>query len=421
MQRLRILVAHCAYQLYGGEDSVVEAEVALLKAHGHDVRVLMRRNADIDTMPRLQVARDTVWSSETTRLLEDTLRDWRPDVIHVHNTLLLLSPSIFWAARRQGIPIVQTLHNFRLGCLNATFLRDGKVCEDCLGRAPLAGVRHGCYRDSKAQSLVLAASVMTHRWLGTYTQQVDRYITLTQFARQKFIDMGLPAERLTVKPNFVPWCEAPRSTPRRGGLYVGRLSVEKGIGTLLQAWPLLGSARSEVAVLGAGPRETEARAVLGEQCMGHTPLAEVLTRMEQAAFLVLPSVCYEGFPRTVVEAFSRGLPVIASRLGSMAELIEDGQTGLLFEPGNPQALAERIVWALRNPQAMADMGRRARAVYEKEFTAERNHTYLMEVYAAAIDSNSNGHPGSRERVVPESASKTGTRDTRVGSDTMTLK
>lgn len=408
MPSLRILVVHCAYQLYGGEDSVVEAEVALLKANGHDVRVLMRRNADIAELSTWRVARDTVWSPETTRMLEDVTRDWRPDVMHVHNTLLLLSPSIFWAARRQGIPVVQTLHNFRLGCLSATFLRDGQVCEKCLGHAPLAGVRHGCYRDSKAQSMVLATSVMTHRWLGTYTRHVDRFITLTRFARQKFIDMGLPSDRLRVKPNFVPWCERPSHEDRQGGLYVGRLSIEKGIETLLGAWPLLGDCQDQVQVMGTGPKESETRALLGRQHLGHSPLDEVLARMARAAFLVLPSVCYEGFPRTVVEAFSRGLPVIASRLGSMAELIEDGQTGLLFEAGNPRALAEKIRWACQHPEAMQAMGRRARLVYEQEFTAERNHEHLMQVYAEAIGSNSSGHPGSGERDVPQSLAKTGT-------------
>lgn len=408
MPRLRILVVHCAYQLQGGEDSVVDAEVTLLKAHGHDVRVLMRRNADIASMPTWRVALDTVWSAESARMLDEITQDWRPDVMHVHNTLLLLSPSIFWSARRLGIPVVQTLHNFRLGCLSATFLRDGQVCEDCLGRTPLSGVRHGCYRDSRSQSVVLAASVMTHRWLGTYTRHVDRFITLTRFARDKFIDMGLPPERLRVKPNFVPWCDAPVNEGRQGGVYVGRLSVEKGIDTLLDAWPLLGPDQGQISVMGTGPREARCRELLGAQCLGHTPLNDVLSRMERAAFLILPSVCYEGFPRTVVEAFSRGLPVIASRLGSMAELIEDGRTGLLFEAGNPQALAERIRWAVEHPQAMAEMGQRARAVYEQEFTAERNHEHLMQVYAEAIGSNRAGDPGSGEREVPRSAVKAGT-------------
>jgi glycosyltransferase involved in cell wall biosynthesis len=408
MPRLRILVVHCAYQLHGGEDSVVEAEVALLQAHGHDVRLLLRRNADIASMPTWRVAVDTVWSTDSARMLEEITQDWRPDVMHVHNTLLLLSPSIFWSARRQGIPVVQTLHNFRLGCLSATFLRDGQVCEDCLGRAPLAGVRHGCYRDSRPQSAVLAASVMAHRWLGTYTRHVDRFIALTRFARDKFIDMGLPPERLRVKPNFVPWCEAPGSDGRQGGIYVGRLSVEKGIDTLLEAWPLLGSAQDHIRVMGTGPREAQVRERVGTQCAGHTPLTDVLSQMERSAFLILPSVCYEGFPRTVVEAFSRGLPVIASRLGSMAELIDDGRTGLLFEAGNPQALAERIHWAMEHPQAMAEMGRNARAVYEQEFTAERNHEHLMQVYAEAIGSNRAGDTGSGEREVPQSTAKTGT-------------
>ena len=409
MPPLRILVAHCAYQLYGGEDSVVEAEVTMLREQGHEVRLLLMRNDDIGQMPAWAVARDTIWSQEARRRLREATSGWRPDVLHVHNTLLLLSPSIFWEARQQGIPVVQTLHNFRQGCLSATFLRNGKVCEDCLGHAPWAGVRHGCYRDSKAQSLVLATSLMTHRWLGTYQTQVDRFIALTHFAREKFIGLGLPAERLHVKPNFVPWCAAPPQQGRQGGLYVGRLSVEKGIDVLLKAWPLLGEASAQLRVMGTGPREEDTQTLLQTQYLGHTPLPKVLEAMASASFLLLPSVCYEGFPRTVVEAFSRGLPVIASRLGSMAELIEHGKTGLLFEPGNPQALADAIRWACEHPQAMADMGARARTVYEQEFTADRNHAHLMAVYQEAIDSHHVSNPGLGGRVVPRPPTSPGTR------------
>lgn len=390
MPKLRILVVHCAYQQPGGEDSVVESEVELLKAKGHDVRLWLRRNADIASMPTWQVARDTLWSVRSEHELEALSHDWRPDVMHVHNTSLLLSPSVFWAAKRLGIPVVQTLHNFRLGCLNATFLRDGQVCESCIGKPPLKGVVHGCFRNSRAQSAVLASSVMLHRWRGTYTEQIDRFIVLTEFARQKFLQIGLPAEKLCVKPNFLPWCDAPNPHKREGGLYVGRLSVEKGIDVLLQATHHLDLDRYPMTVLGTGPQADATRHALGQHYRGHMPLPDVLKQMEKAAFLILPSVCYEGFPRTVVEAFSRGLPVIASRLGSMAELIKDGETGLLFEAGNATELAERIRWAHEHPAAMAAMGARARQAYEQHFTADSNHQTLMTVYQQAMRSNGTG-------------------------------
>jgi glycosyltransferase involved in cell wall biosynthesis len=390
MPKLRILVVHCAYQQHGGEDSVVASEVELLQTHGHDVRLWLRRNADISSMPTWKVARDTLWSFQTELDLEALSRDWRPDVVHVHNTSLLLSPSVFWAARRLGIPVVQTLHNFRLGCLNATFLRNGQVCESCIGKPPLTGVIHGCFRDSRAQSAVLASSIMLHRWRGTYTEQVNRFIVLTEFARQKFLQIGLPEEKLRIKPNFLPWCEVPDLDNREGGLYVGRLSVEKGIDVLLQAAHQLDLQRYPMTVVGTGPQADATRTALGQHYKGHMPLPEVLAQMERAAYLILPSVCYEGFPRTVVEAFSRGLPVIASRLGSMAELIQDGETGLLFEAGNAAELAERIRWAHEHPAAMSAMGARARQIYEQHFTADRNHQTLMTVYQEAMRSNANG-------------------------------
>lgn len=420
MPKLRILVVHCAYQQYGGEDSVVASEVELLKAHGHDVHLWTRRNADIASMPNWKVACDTVWSTRTVAELEGLVANWRPDVMHVHNTSLLLSPSVFWAGRRHGIPVVQTLHNFRLACLNATFLRDGQVCEACLGKTPLKGVIQGCFRESRTQSAVLAASIMLHRRMGTYADQVDRFIVLTEFARAKFLQIGLPADKLRVKPNFLPWCEAPGCAKRTGGLFVGRLSVEKGIEVLLEAARGLDLQRHPLTTLGTGPQEAATRAILGSRHLGHTPLDEVLEHMEKSAFLVLPSVCYEGFPRTVVEAFSRGLPVIASRLGSMAELIQEGESGLLFEAGNANELADRIRWAHEHPSEMAAMGARARQIYEEHFTADRNHQMLMAVYQEAMGSNASGTSESHQGS--PSIEPTHRNSTRIGdSDRLTLK
>lgn len=380
MPPLRILLVHCAYQLRGGEDSVVEAEMALLQAHGHEVRLLIRQNADIEHMPTWQVARDTIWSPRSARDLAEATRGWRPDVMHVHNTTLLLSPSIFWAARKQGIPVVQTLHNFRTACLSATFLRNGQVCEQCLGHAPWRGVVHGCYRGSKAQSMVLASSIMAHRWMHT-SDHIDAYIALTQFSRQKLIDAGLPAERLHVKPNFVDGGEPPATTGRSGALYVGRLTEEKGVHVLQRA---VASCPLALTVLGTGPMEDALRRDSGIRVLGQAPLPEVLRHMETASVLVMPSLWYEGFPRTLVEAFARGLPVIASRLGSMAEIIEDGHTGLLIPPGDASALQQALQWAHDNPERLAQMGTNARRAYETRFAPTQNHQMLRQIYDQAI-------------------------------------
>lgn len=380
---LRVLIAHNAYQLRGGEDSVVEAETDLLRQRGHEVDLWIRHNDDVHGMSRLTLARQTLWSSETVGLLRDRIASFQPDVIHVHNTLPLISPSVFWAAASKGVPVVQTLHNFRLLCPQATFLREGRVCEDCLGRRlPWPALKHRCYRESALQTGAVAAMVMLHEGMGTWRHKVTRYIALNEFCRRKFIEGGVPAERIDVKPNFVDQLGTPDWSDRRGGVYVGRLSVEKGVTTLIDAMRSLPTC--SVAVIGSGPLEAEVQAIAGEAWLGARPLGEVMARLSRAAYLVLPSACYEGFPRTLVEAYACGVPVIASRHGSLQELVKEGRTGLLFEPGNAAALAECIRWAKLNPQAMLEMGRAARAEYEALYTPEKNATQLEGVYRRAM-------------------------------------
>lgn len=378
---MRILVAHNAYQQRGGEDAVVESEIALLQSHGHDVGAWLRSNDDIAAMTSLSLARDTLWSGQTQRELTERLRHFKPDVIHVHNTFPLISPSLYWAAARAGIPVVQTLHNFRLMCLNALFLREGRVCEDCMGRLPWPGVARACYRGSFAASGVLAGMLALHRGLGTYRNKVARYIALTEFSRRKFIEGGLPAGRVVVKPNFVDFL-APDPVPREGLLFVGRLSVEKGVATLARAAALLPGTCLRVA--GAGPEAGLLDGVTGVTCLGSLTAEGVRQEMNRAAALVVPSICYENFPRTIAEAFACGTPVIASRIGALAELVGDGETGLLFEPGNPGDLADKMAWALAHPERMAAMGRNARAQFDAEFSAEVNYRRLMEIYKEAI-------------------------------------
>jgi glycosyltransferase involved in cell wall biosynthesis len=284
-----------------------------------------------------------------------------------------------------GIPIVQTMHNFRVACLDATFLRDGQVCEDCLGKTPWRGVVRRCYRGSAAQSAVMATMLMVHRTAGTYRHKVTRYIALNEFCKRKLVDAGLPAARISVKPNFLQWREPPAEGSRHGGLYVGRLSNEKGIMVLLKALAM--HAGGQVRVVGTGPFSAEVQAALGDRALGFRPLAEVLGLMASAAYLVLPSICHESFPRTIVEAYACGLPVIASRLGSMAELVDESQTGLLFNPDDPADLASKLTWADAHPDDMRKMGQMARQRYEQRFTADINHRELVHIYQKAIAEN----------------------------------
>ncbi|PIX97177.1 MAG: transferase [Hydrogenophilales bacterium CG_4_10_14_3_um_filter_63_21] len=379
---MRVLIAHNAYQHRGGEDSVVEAEMVLLRQHGHAVEIYSRHNDDIGALSISSLARRTFWSSRTVEDVSRLIQAFQPDVIHSHNTFPLISPSLYWAAERAGVPVVQTLHNFRLMCLNALFLREGRVCEDCMGHLPWRGVARACYRGSRAASAVLAGMLALHRELGTYRNKVARYIALNEFCRGKFIEGGLPAERVLVKPNFVDFA-APQPAPRAGLLFVGRLSIEKGMATLAAAMALLPDAQLRVA--GDGPEAGLLDGMAGVAKLGSLPGEAVRQEMSHAAVLVVPSIWYENFPRTLVEAFACGLPVIASRIGALAELVRDGETGLLFEPGNPRDLADKMAWALAHPELTAAMGRNARAQYETEFSAEVNYRRLMEIYQEAID------------------------------------
>ncbi len=381
MNALRVLLVHNAYQHRGGEDSVVEAERALLLSHGHVVETFFRSNDDVAGMPTLALARQALWSGRTSRDLAVLVRRFQPDLIHAHNTFPLISPSLYWAAARTGVPVVQTLHNFRLMCLNALFLRQDTVCQDCMGHLPWRGVARGCYRDSRAASGVLAGMLTLHRVLGTYRHKVARYIALNDFCRAKFIEGGLPAERVVVKPNFVDWKEEGSGFKGQGSrgelglLFVGRLSAEKGVAVLAGAMAL--SPGAQLRVAGEGPQAGLLDGVAGVTRLGSLPGEAVRQEMRRALALVVPSIWYENFPRTIVEAFACGLPVIASRIGALADIVRDGQTGLLFEPGNARDLADRMAWAQANPQRMAAMGAAARAQYEAEFSPEVNYRRLM--------------------------------------------
>lgn len=379
--RPRILIAHNSYQQRGGEDAVVEAEAELLRSRGHAVRLLVAHNDAIVRMPRSRLAARTFWSSETVRDFRQALVEFRPDILHVHNTFPLISPSIYWAAARAGVPVVQTLHNFRLLCPQAMLLREGHICEDCVGRLPWRGVVRRCYRGSAAQSGVLAGMISLHRALGTWGSKVDRYIALNEFCRRKFIEGGLPAQRIVVKPNFVDF-PAPEAGAREGMLFVGRLAEEKGLSTLCAAARLAPDVAVRVA--GTGPEAGLLQGIPSVAHLGALSAAEVREAMCRAQALVMPSLWYENFPRTLVEAFACALPVIASRIGALAELVEDGVTGLLFEPGDAADLAAKMKWAATHPDALMRMGQEARRRYLREFSPEVNYRRLTEIYAQVL-------------------------------------
>lgn len=385
-RRLRVLVVHNAYQQWGGEDAVVEAEIALLRRNGHTVREYRRHNDEIGAQAAWRTAATTLWSRRTADDLDRELAGGDVDIVHCHNTFPLVSPSVYWAAHRAGVPVVQTLHNFRLLCPQAMLLRDERICEACVGHVPWRAAVHACYRGSRAQSSVLAGMLTLHRALGTYRDKIAMYVALSEFGRRKFIDGGIPAGRIRVKPNFVDLPEKPPAGPRSGFLFVGRLSAEKGLATLVGASQRLPD--TPVQVVGSGPL---AESMLNSappwmQVLGPRSPDAVRDHMSRARALVVPSVCYETFGLVVIEAFACGLPVIASRLGALEELVEHGVTGLLSEPGDPAALAQAMAWAEQHPAQMAEMGLRARQAYRERFTASSNYAQLAAIYAEAFES-----------------------------------
>jgi glycosyltransferase involved in cell wall biosynthesis len=377
------MVAHCAYRLRGGEDAVVESEIELLRSRGHAVVEYRRHNDELATLHPLRAVVDTLWSRRTVEEVGEVLREQQPDVLHIHNTLPLISPSIYTAAERAGVTVVQTLHNFRLLCPQAMLLRDGKICEDCVGRAPWPGVVHACYRNSRPQSAAVAGMLVLHRGLHTWSRKIHRYVALNDFCRDKFVEGGLPAERIAVKPNFVDAPDAPvAGASRTGLLFVGRLSHEKGIATLASAAAAL--PHGSLRVAGSGPDGAGLDVLPSVTVLGALHAQAVAKEMARAVALVMPSIWYENFPRTLVEAYAAGLPVIASRLGALERIVDDGVTGLLFDPGNPADLANKLNWALAHPERMGEMGRAARAVYERRYTADTNYGLLLDIYAEAM-------------------------------------
>jgi len=375
---MRILVVHNYYQQTGGEDQIFATECALLEARGHEVRRYTVHNDQIKGMNPLILAKATVWNSDIYQQLQ---------IVHFHNTFPLISPAAYYAVKAEGVPVVQTLHNYRLLCLNAYFFRDGHTCEDCLGKlVPWPGVVHNCYR-SRAASSTLAAMLPIHSLLGTWMKAVDVFIAYSKFAHNKFIQGGLPANKIAFKTNFLHPAPCPGQGKGGYGLFVGRLSPEKGLSTLLAAWETLGS-KVPLKIVGDGPLSQQVaeavERVPGVEWLGLQSLTKVYELMGEAAFLVFPSEWYETFGRVAIEAFAKGTPVIAADIGAVAELVDHGRTGLRFRPGDPEDLRAKVEWTLAHPGELAQMRREARVEFEAKYTAEQNYQILMSIYERAI-------------------------------------
>ncbi len=388
---MKILILHNRYKIIGGEEGVVKAEYALLADRGHKVTVLEVSNDRIvGIWGKLSTAINGIYSLQSKQKVSDAIGQLAPDLVHVHNFFPLLSPSIYDACLDAEVPVVQTLHNYRLICPKAMPFRDGQICEDCFDRVvPWSGVLHGCYRGSHIQSASVAAMLGLHHWQGTWHKRVDAYIALSDFQKQVFVRSGLPAERFFVKPNFVFAGELPQDSERDNfALFVGRLAEEKGVEVLLDAYRQH-QLTIPLKIIGDGPlrQSLQAKAAGLSQIafLGRQDAAVVAQMMQRAQFLVFPSIWYEGFPLTIAEAYSRKLPAIASNLGTMSEIVIDGISGMHFESGNSTDLAAKIQWATDHPQFMKTMGESAYRIYQTYYTPDVNYHQLIQIYQSAID------------------------------------
>jgi glycosyltransferase involved in cell wall biosynthesis len=381
----RILVVHCAAALPGGVDATVAAEIALLQSHGHALDVLSHGD---DWQPSGGVRQcDSGWPARGAQVLRAAIGRFRPDVIHMHNVLPGFSPSLLWAAAERGVPVVQTLHDYQLACPQGGFLRADRVCQDCLGGPPLPAVRHACSNGSRRESLRASITLIAHRALGTWNRKVSRYIALSDFCREQFIRAGLPAARIRVKPNFTA---APLTVPQRAGtptnaddfIYAGPLTQESGVIVLAQALLLDGGLSCLVA--GDGSARAALGGVVGLRLGGMLEPSALSHQLQRAVAVVVPSLWYEPFSQMAIEAFGHGVPVIASRMGTLADIVRDGKTGLLFEAGNARDLARKLRWARDNPAQMQTMGRTARTTHARRYSAQENYRQLLAVYDDAI-------------------------------------
>lgn len=395
---MRILIGHNHYKIPGGEDAVVQAEYSLLRDFGEQVFLYKRSNREFDSssvMGKLKYMRTLGWSSETYRDIKALVRRFRPDVAHFHNIFYVITPAAYFACKEEGIPVVQSQHNFRLICSNGLLYRNNKVCEDCLHKSLWQGVYHGCYGNSRVLTAFIAGMLIDHWKKGTWENTVDLYITASQFGRQKLIEGGLPPEKIVVKPNFVyPVPDIQQRQEENYALYVGRLSREKGVHMLLEAWRSI--PYCPLKIMGDGPlagglkKYAKDHGIKNVDFLGFTSPEEYNRVMNGAKFLLVPSQCYESFPRIIVEAFSYGIPIVASRLGTLAEIVEDEKTGLLFDPADTNDLIAKIHWINQHNEDLLKMGKMARCVFEEKYMARKNFDSLMDIYNRAIELSSGG-------------------------------
>lgn len=389
---MRILLGHSYYRTSApsGEDVVYENEKQLLINNGIDVLTYEKRNDDINeqgALAKLSLATNTVWSRRAYREVTTTLRRSKPDIAHFHNTFPQISPSVYAACKDHGIPVVQTLHNFRFLCAAALLQRNNRPCEDCVGASLWPAIKNRCYRGSLLATLPLVTNIQLNHKSGKVSRLIDRYIALTEFARSRFVRGGVPKEKIVIKPNFVSDPELNSSNLGTSVVFVGRLTAEKGVRTLIRAWRSIKDIPLKIVGDGELRYELERDARSHDaniEFLGGVKKIEVLDIVRRSRFVVVPSSCYEGFPMAILEAYACRKPVIGAAIGSLNEIIIRGETGEHFSPEDSSALALAVTSLWNDDARTRILSAGARRFYEECFTPSRNFQQLLGIYEAVI-------------------------------------
>ena len=388
----RVLQVYNQYRTWGGEDTVAYLEAEMLRRRGHEVERLLVSTKKIDGAGHLRLAAaglETVWSFHGYSLIKRAIAKFSPDIVHVHNSFPLLSPSIFWAVHRAGLPAVQTIHNFRFACAGATLLRNEKPCQDCVGRFPWPALQHHCYQDSLPATSVVVAMNVFHGLLRTFVNKVHAYIVLNDFSKEIMLRAGLPQGRVHVKPNFVMEPDRLPVPRRRQVVFAGAISRPKGVHLLLQAWAKVSSAKCNLILIGEGPARAELQRqyadVPGIEWRGAQSRQEVIATLAASQWLVLPPLFYENCPMVIPEAFSVGTPVIVPNHGAFPAFVTPSRDGLLFAPGDADSLADILGTALKvTNDVWLRWSEDARATYRRIFSEAHNYEQLISIYGSAI-------------------------------------
>lgn len=385
---MKILQVHNYYQFSGGEDIVVSNEKKMLELNGNEVIFYKRVNNEISEYSffnKVSLIWKTSWSDKTYNEISKIIGKTKPDICHVHNMFPLISPSIYYACNDNKVPVVQTIHNYRFFCTNGYFFRDNHICEECINSNAFRAVKYKCYRNSKVQTYSAAKMLESHKKKNTWREKINILICPSKFVKSKFIQGGFSENKLIVKPNFLPYDPEPSYNNNDYFLYAGRIDNLKGIKVLSSA--LLDRINTNVKIIGDGPEINKLKENKNLQILNKRSNNETINYIKNCISLIFPSICYETFGLSIIEAFACGKPVIASRLGAMEDLVEEGKSGLLFEPGNSDDLRNKIVWAIEHKAEMKEMGKNARKIFEDKYTAELNYKILLSIYNNIISNS----------------------------------